>query len=93
MSSTDVAGLAQSGDAGMESYEKNFEKLQEIVRELESGSVSLERGMKLFKEGVCRSNACRKMLEEARHQLHKWQNGEEVPMLADETNALDKVPF
>ncbi len=84
MSSKEENSLAQSGDFGLESYEKNFEKLQEIVRELESGTVTLERGMKLYEEGARRSKACRKMLEEARHQLHKWQDGEEVPANVDE---------
>ena len=91
MNLTCDASPTQTDNAGMGSYEENFNKLKEIVHELESGNVPLERGMQLFKEGVSRSNACRTMLEEARHQLHKWQNGGEVPITIDAQVAEPKV--
>ncbi|MBQ7457008.1 MAG: exodeoxyribonuclease VII small subunit [Desulfovibrio sp.] len=77
---------AESETPSMKDFETIFQRLQEIVRELESGTVTLDQGMQLFQEGVRCSNACRSMLETARHTLHKWQNGEAepIPLPADE---------
>lgn len=76
-------------DENAESFEKTFARLQEIVRELESGNVSLDKGMTLFKEGVVCSNACKNMLDQARIQLSKWQDGEQLPCVNLE-NALEE---
>lgn len=64
----------------IKNFETQFARLQAIVSELETGATSLEKGMALYREGLLCSRACRNMLENARHELHKWQNGEEVPL-------------
>jgi len=48
------------------SFEKNIERLQQIVEQLESGELPLEQGVTLYKEGLSLSAACRGQLEKAR---------------------------
>ena len=77
-------------------FEEQFSRLQAIVQELESESLALEKGMALYREGLLCSQNCRTMLEKARHQLQKWQNGEEQPLnlAADsQAKACDDIPF
>ena len=47
-------------------FEKQMERLQRIVDELEKGDVSLEKSVLLYKEGQTLATACRTQLEEAR---------------------------
>ncbi len=62
--------------------EKKFEtalaRLEEIVKELESGDVSLEQSLKLFEEGTKLARICNKRLEEAERKIEillKDKNG------------------
>lgn len=47
-------------------FEKQMERLQVIVDELEKGDLPLEKGVQLYTEGRALAVACRKQLEEAR---------------------------
>lgn len=58
-------------------FEARLERLQEIVNTLEGGDLPLDQGMALYREGVECARLCRKRLEEARHEVRLWQNGEE----------------
>lgn len=51
------------------SYEEAMTKLEEIVTQLENGSLSLEDALKLFEEGTGLANACHKMLDEAEQKI------------------------
>jgi exodeoxyribonuclease VII small subunit len=51
---------ARKGD-----FEKSLARLEEVVKHLESGELSLDEAMKLFEEGVKLSRECQKQLEEA----------------------------
>ena len=64
-------------DSKKNAYETRLERLQEIVNTLERGDLPLEQGMALYREGVECARLCRKRLEEARHEVRLWQNGEE----------------
>ncbi len=46
-------------------FEAGLEQLESIVKEMESGELSLERALELFEKGMQLSDACRKQLEEA----------------------------
>ena len=50
-------------------FEKQMERLAVIVRELEQGDITLERNVALYKEGRALAASCRKLLEEARHEI------------------------
>lgn len=62
--------------------EKKFEaalaRLEEIVKELETGDLPLEQSLKLFEEGIKLSRLCNKRLEEAERRVEillKSKNG------------------
>jgi exodeoxyribonuclease VII small subunit len=58
--------MTQSPKSGkMESFEKNLERLDTIVRELEDADLPLEKGLQLYEEGMKLSEVCHKQLEEA----------------------------
>ena len=46
-------------------FEHSLARLEEIVRRLESASLSLDDAMKLFEEGVALSRDCQKQLDQA----------------------------
>jgi exodeoxyribonuclease VII small subunit len=49
----------------VESFESCLDELEKVVKELESGELSLERSLALFERGMNLSESCRKQLEEA----------------------------
>ena len=50
-------------------FEDRIERLQEIVRILESGGTPLEESVSLYKEGLEHAAACRRQLEQTRHDI------------------------
>lgn len=52
-------------DSPQPTFETSLEDLEKVVRELESGDLSLERSLDLFSRGMNLSDTCRKQLEEA----------------------------
>ena len=54
------------------SFEKQFNRLEEIVRLLESGNAELSESMKLFEEGVRLSGECSKQLKEAELKITQF---------------------
>ncbi|MDR1067021.1 MAG: exodeoxyribonuclease VII small subunit [Clostridiales bacterium] len=50
-------------------YEKAFEKLEEIIGQLEEGAIDLERSVKLYKEGMELSVFCARKLDAAEETI------------------------
>jgi exodeoxyribonuclease VII small subunit len=50
-------------------FEKQMERLQKIVEELERGDLPLEKGVLLYKEGQALALSCRGQLEKARNEV------------------------
>ncbi|HZO99696.1 MAG TPA: exodeoxyribonuclease VII small subunit [Terriglobia bacterium] len=48
-----------------ESFEKNLERLDAIVQQLEDTELPLEKALQLYEEGMKLSEVCHKQLEEA----------------------------
>jgi len=69
--------------------EKKFEaaltRLEDIVKQLETGDLPLEQSLKLFEEGIKLSRICHKRLDEAERRV-------EI-LLKDKTGALTTQPF
>ncbi len=59
-----------------EKFEEAFSKLEEIVRKLESGNMSLEESLKAFEEGVRLSRICSERLDEAERRVEMLLDGE-----------------
>lgn len=62
------------------SYEEMMTRLEEIVVSLESGNLSLEETMRVYKEALTLSEKCAKLLDKFRGEISIVRNGEEVPL-------------
>lgn len=68
-----------------QSFEADLNRLEEIVKRLEDGSVPLEESMKLFQEGTQLAASCGKLLDEAEQEIVKLTKGPD--------GSLQEVPF
>lgn len=66
-------------------FEISMQRLEEIVRELERGDITLEQSMALFEEGTKLSAALSKQLDAAEQKV--------TVLLKDENGALTEQPF
>jgi exodeoxyribonuclease VII small subunit len=64
-----------------EKFEEALERLEEIVKKMEAGEMTLEESLKAFEEGIRLSRLCAKKLDEAdrRVEILLRQEGELVP--------------
>ena len=67
------------------SFEENLSRLEEIVKQLEDGSVPLEESMKLFQEGTALAASCNELLDKAELEIVKLTKGPD--------GTLQEVPF
>ena len=56
-------------------FEKNMQRLSEIVSKLEQGDLTLEESVALYEEGVKLSAACSQALEQAKLKVTIQQEG------------------
>jgi exodeoxyribonuclease VII small subunit len=59
----------QTKTAKADSFEKNLERLDSIVHEMEDPGLPLERALLLYEEGMKLSGVCHKQLEEAEGRI------------------------
>ena len=68
-----------------QTFEKSLQQLEEIVQELESGDLPLEKAMQRFEQGIGLSKQCSKMLDETEKK---------ISILVQETDGtLTEKPF
>ena len=68
-------------------FETNMQRLEQIVRAMERGDVSLEESLKLFQEGTELVRSCGKLLDEAELQVKKVMTAPDgSPVLEDMPN-------
>jgi len=63
------------------SFEQAIKRLEEIVRELESGEIEIEKALSLFEEGTKLTRICAKKLAKIEKKieiLRKGKDGEDV---------------
>ena len=59
------------------SFEENLERLKELVRQLQSGELTLDESLKVFEEGINLSNVLETKLKNIEDQAVKlFENGE-----------------
>jgi len=56
-------------------YEEAVSRLENIVREMESGQAPLDKSLALFEEGTGYVKLCTKMLEEAEQKVSRLSKG------------------
>jgi exodeoxyribonuclease VII small subunit len=54
---------------GPQTFEEKLERIDAIVRELESGNVKLDRAIELFKEGKVLAAQCEALLKSSQEQI------------------------
>jgi exodeoxyribonuclease VII small subunit len=65
-------------------FEDAMKELEDIVKRLESGDLSLEESLKIFEEGIALSRYCFKKLEEAEKR---------VSILIKDKEGIKREPF
>jgi exodeoxyribonuclease VII small subunit len=62
------------------SFEQAIKRLEQVVRELETGDLPLDAALALFQEGVMLTRRCGSLLDAAEARIEKLleQNGEPV---------------
>ena len=69
-------------------FEESIRRLEEIVRRMEQGNVSLEESLKLFEEGTALAGSCNAQLDAAELKvvrLMKGQDGNPVELPFEES--------
>ena len=59
-------------------FEESILKLNSIAEKLESGEVSLEESIQLYKEGMDLSAFCKKELESAQLKIQQYEVKEQI---------------
>jgi exodeoxyribonuclease VII small subunit len=58
-----------SSEAPGKTFEASLEALEQIVRELERGDLSLEKSLELFEQGIRLSRECQERLSQAERRI------------------------
>ena len=66
------------------SFEKNMEELENIVKELEEGNLDLDESVKKFEDGMKISKKCNEMLENAEKK---------ITMVLDNNGEIEEIDF
>lgn len=61
------------------SFEDAFTRLEAVVRQLESGQLSLDKSVELFEEGMSLSKTCSEMLNKAELKISKLREDYGLP--------------
>lgn len=67
-----------------DNFEKSIVELEEIVKQLESGSISLEESLSLFEKGIRLTNNCQKMLDEAEKKVSVLMTGNDGEIVKED---------
>ena len=76
--------MAKSKTQDGASFEKDLERLEEIVAGLEEGGLPLEESLKQFEEGVALVRQCEKTLKAAERKIDMLVRGESGDLALDE---------
>jgi exodeoxyribonuclease VII small subunit len=71
----------------MATFEEQISKLEETVRLLERGDVSLDESLALFEQGVKLAKSCREQLDNAEKKVKILVNGEKEDFEVNEEQA------
>lgn len=75
-------------------FEDAMKELEDIVKRLESGDLSLEESLKIFEEGIALSRYCFRKLEEAEKRVSILIKDEEgikrEPFASEEIEGVEK---
>lgn len=80
--------------AGDESFETLYERLDETVRKLENGGLTLEESVALYEEGMQLARRCQELLQQAELKVTKLQESfeESIGALGGSSHRLAEEP-
>jgi exodeoxyribonuclease VII small subunit len=68
--------MQMSDQTPVDTYEKRYDRLQEIVAQLEAGDLPLDQTLKLYEEGVRLAAECQALLDAAELRVQQLQAGD-----------------
>ncbi len=74
-------------------FEQKVSRLEAIVKELENGSVELDRAVALFKEGKTLASQCEELLKGAQAQIDRAMEQTPAPVAPPADALSDDIPF
>ncbi len=74
-------------------FESALKRLEEIVKELEAGDLSLEQSLERYEQGVAMARFCQAKLEEAEKRIEMLQKDEEGEPRRDQTGKVIQTPL
>lgn len=60
------------------SFEDSIKSLDEIIEKLDSGNLSLDEAIELYKKGIDLSASCKKQLDNAKLKITEVKTGENI---------------
>jgi exodeoxyribonuclease VII small subunit len=75
-----------------ESFEKNLERLDAIVGQLEDADLPLEKALNLYEEGMKLSNVCQRQLQEAEGRVQILMKKAGGKIVAEPFDREEKEP-
>ena len=73
-----------------QTFEKAMAQLEEIVRELESGDLTLDTAMKKFEEGMKLSKYCSRMLDDTEKKIRLLMSDEEGNVIEEPFDGMSE---
>ena len=70
-------------------FENQIAELENIVRQLESGSVSLDESLALFEKGVKLTKSCQKMLDTAEKKVSILMTNDDGEIVKEDFTGAD----
>ncbi|MDD2484927.1 MAG: exodeoxyribonuclease VII small subunit [bacterium] len=74
------------------SYEDAFERLENIIAEMESGQLSLDTALQKFEEAIKLSRICRSFLDKARQRVDLLLRDEEGHLSLEQALLGEDLP-
>ncbi|ONI44143.1 exodeoxyribonuclease VII small subunit [Candidatus Epulonipiscium fishelsonii] len=57
-------------------FDQSIQQLEDIMRKLEHGNISLENSMQLYREGIVLAKKCNEILQNAKQEIYVCEAGE-----------------
>jgi exodeoxyribonuclease VII small subunit len=74
------------------SFERSFQRLEETVRKLEAGQLTLDEATRLFEEGMKLARQCSELLSTAELKITRLQSGfaEQMNLVPEDDDVEDE---
>jgi exodeoxyribonuclease VII small subunit len=74
-------------------FESALKRLEEIVKELEEGELTLEKSLERYEQGVRLARFCNAKLDEAEARIEMLQKGESGEPITDAEGQVGQTPL